>query len=126
MISYDYLFKLVLVGDSGVGKSCLLVRFAVRPASPVHLLSCLPSPLSAAITSRPAQEDKYSDSYISTIGVDFVSARVLTRGILRSQPASQPAGQPGQPSLKGMESVPMPTGACGRRKSEGLIWTVKP
>lgn len=30
MISYDYLFKLVLVGDSGVGKSCLLVRFAVR------------------------------------------------------------------------------------------------
>ena len=30
MISYDYLFKLVLVGDSGVGKSCLLTRFAVR------------------------------------------------------------------------------------------------
>ena len=28
---YDYLFKLVLIGDSGVGKSCLLLRFAVRP-----------------------------------------------------------------------------------------------
>jgi Ras family len=27
---YDYLFKLVLIGDSGVGKSCLLLRFAVR------------------------------------------------------------------------------------------------
>ena len=26
----DYLFKLVLIGDSGVGKSCLLLRFAVR------------------------------------------------------------------------------------------------
>jgi hypothetical protein len=26
---YDYLFKLVLIGDSGVGKSCLLLRFAV-------------------------------------------------------------------------------------------------
>ena len=29
---YDYLFKLVLIGDSGVGKSCLLLRFAVRKA----------------------------------------------------------------------------------------------
>lgn len=27
---YDHLFKLVLIGDSGVGKSCLLLRFAVR------------------------------------------------------------------------------------------------
>jgi Ras-related protein Rab-1A len=27
---YDYLFKLLLIGDSGVGKSCLLLRFAVR------------------------------------------------------------------------------------------------
>lgn len=25
---YDYLFKLVLIGDSAVGKSCLLLRFA--------------------------------------------------------------------------------------------------
>ena len=25
----DYLFKMLLVGDSGVGKSCLLLRFAV-------------------------------------------------------------------------------------------------
>lgn len=30
---YDYLFKLVLIGDSGVGKSCLLLRFAVRQKS---------------------------------------------------------------------------------------------
>merc|ERR1712091_458414 len=41
---YDYLFKLLLIGDSGVGKSCLLFRFA---------------------------DDTYQESYISTIGVDF-------------------------------------------------------
>uniref|UniRef100_A0A8C9PV36 RAB1B, member RAS oncogene family n=1 Tax=Spermophilus dauricus TaxID=99837 RepID=A0A8C9PV36_SPEDA len=28
MIRDDYLFKLLLIGDSGVGKSCLLLRFA--------------------------------------------------------------------------------------------------
>ncbi|KAL3497563.1 hypothetical protein ACH5RR_040295 [Cinchona calisaya] len=42
--SRDYLFKLLLIGDSGVGKSCLLLRFA---------------------------DDSYLESYISTIGVDF-------------------------------------------------------
>ncbi|XP_065000204.1 ras-related protein RIC1-like isoform X2 [Musa acuminata AAA Group] len=47
---YDYLFKLLLIGDSGVGKSCLLLRFA---------------------------DDSYIESYISTIGVDFVSALIL-------------------------------------------------
>lgn len=30
----DYLFKLLLIGDSGVGKSCLLLRFAVRGPRP--------------------------------------------------------------------------------------------
>ncbi|EDO08297.2 GTP-binding protein Rab1_ypt1 [Babesia bovis T2Bo] len=41
---YDHLFKLVLIGDSGVGKSCVLLRFA---------------------------DDTFTDSYITTIGVDF-------------------------------------------------------
>eukprot|EP01084_Bolivina_argentea_P110064 196596_1 len=41
---YDHLFKILLIGDSGVGKSCLLIRFA---------------------------DDTFSDSYISSIGIDF-------------------------------------------------------
>lgn len=41
---YDYIFKLLLIGDSGVGKSSLLLRFA---------------------------DAQYSDSYLATIGVDF-------------------------------------------------------
>uniref|UniRef100_A0A914QFW7 Uncharacterized protein n=1 Tax=Panagrolaimus davidi TaxID=227884 RepID=A0A914QFW7_9BILA len=40
---YDYLFKLLLIGDSGVGKSCLMSRFA---------------------------DDTYTESFISTIGFD--------------------------------------------------------
>jgi Ras-related protein Rab-1A len=41
---YDYLFKLVIVGNSGVGKSSVLLRFA---------------------------DDQFSESYLTTIGVDF-------------------------------------------------------
>ena len=26
--TYDYLFKLLLIGDSGVGKTCVLFRFS--------------------------------------------------------------------------------------------------
>jgi Ras-related protein Rab-1A len=43
-IEYDYLFKIVLVGDSGVGKSSLVLKYT---------------------------DGIYSDAFISTIGVDF-------------------------------------------------------
>jgi len=42
--NYDYLFKLVIIGDSGVGKSSILTQFTDRI---------------------------YADDYISTIGIDF-------------------------------------------------------
>ncbi len=41
---YDHLFKFVIVGNSSVGKSCLLLRFA---------------------------DDQFNDNYMTTIGVDF-------------------------------------------------------
>ena len=47
---YDYLFKILLIGNSGVGKSSLLFRFS---------------------------EDKWEKEFIPTIGVDFVSNIIL-------------------------------------------------
>jgi GTPase SAR1 family protein len=41
---FDYTFKILIIGDSGVGKSCVLLRFT---------------------------DDKFNENYISTIGVDF-------------------------------------------------------
>lgn len=44
MSDYDYLFKILLIGDSATGKSCLLLRYT---------------------------DDCYSDKFLATIGVDF-------------------------------------------------------
>ncbi|XP_051507454.1 ras-related protein Rab-8B-like [Myxocyprinus asiaticus] len=52
-ITYDYLFKLLLIGDSGVGKTCLLFRFS---------------------------EDAFNTTMISTIGIDFKIRTILLDG----------------------------------------------
>lgn len=51
--TYDYLFKLLLIGDSGVGKTCLLFRFS---------------------------EDAFNTTFISTIGIDFKIRTVELNG----------------------------------------------
>ena len=38
LTSSAYLFKLLLIGNSGVGKSCILMRYAVRNLPPTRLL----------------------------------------------------------------------------------------
>jgi Ras-related protein Rab-8A len=50
---YEQLIKLLLIGDSGVGKSCLLLRFA---------------------------ENSFTPSFITTIGIDFKTKRVNLDG----------------------------------------------
>jgi Ras-related protein Rab-1A len=83
----DYLFKLLLIGDSGVGKSCLLLRFAVSAAA--TLRSCRRVSTFADSKKKKkkkkkksvcySQDDTYTESYISTIGVDFVRATTAKR-----------------------------------------------
>ena len=43
-VKYDHLIKLLLIGDSGVGKSCILLRYS---------------------------DDSFTQSFITTIGIDF-------------------------------------------------------
>jgi len=51
--TYDLLFKLLLIGDSGVGKTCILFRFS---------------------------EDAFNTTFISTIGIDFKIKTIELRG----------------------------------------------
>lgn len=50
----DYFIKLLLIGDSGVGKTCLLMRFS---------------------------DNTFTESFISTIGIDFKVKTVMINGL---------------------------------------------
>eukprot|EP00435_Cladocopium_sp_Y103_P010552 s685_g2.t1 len=73
----DFKFKLVTVGDSGVGKSCLLTRFVQ------DLFTNLAEWLG----------DYYSDCHISTIGVDFKTVVTMVKGRLVKLQLWDTAGQ---------------------------------
>lgn len=64
--SYDYLFKIIIIGDSGIGKSAILFRFA---------------------------DDIYNESYISTIGVDFKIKTIFINGKIIKLQIWDTAGQ---------------------------------
>ena len=51
---FDFTFKIVMIGDSGVGKSCILLRFA---------------------------DDKFNENFYATIGVDFNENFYATIGV---------------------------------------------
>ena len=56
--AYDYLFKILLIGDSGVGKTCILCRFS---------------------------DDSFNSSFISTIGklkLDLTATKVYLNAIM--------------------------------------------
>ena len=38
-MSYSYLFKYIIIGDTGVGKSCLLLQFTDKRFQPIHDLT---------------------------------------------------------------------------------------
>ena len=91
---YDYVFKLVLIGDSGVGKSCLLLRFADDTYTESHIT--------------------YTESHISTIGVDFKitigpSSTAAQRLQIQLQTRRRPKGTH-KPSCLSYERLP----SCSR------------
>ncbi|GME71020.1 unnamed protein product [Ambrosiozyma monospora] len=64
--NFDKTLKLLLVGDSGVGKSCLLLRFV---------------------------DDKFNPSFITTIGIDFKIKTIEINGLKIKLQVWDTAGQ---------------------------------
>lgn len=63
--TYDYLFKLLLIGDSGVGKTCVLFRFS---------------------------EDAFNSTFISTIGKSKSDGGGVRAECVAARPAAHSTG----------------------------------
>ena len=96
----DFLFKMLLIGDSGVGKSCLLLRFAVRCLPP-----CAPGALPAS--RRPATSPPTRRPRAARAGVQVRGGLPLDhrRGLCARRPAPRPAAAP----------------RCGARSERGVL-----
>lgn len=89
--TYDYLFKLLLIGDSGVGKTCILFRFSddafnhtfistIGPYlfSPLLLLVLLLSTTSVCVIYSNPLFCLFSS--MKTAGIDFKIKTIELRG----------------------------------------------
>lgn len=76
---YDYLFKLVLIGDSGVGKSNILSRFTVSVFyySYMAYLWLLVFQLIDRASIPRTQTNEFNLESKSTIGVEFATKNVV-------------------------------------------------
>ncbi len=63
---FDHLVKLLLIGDSGVGKSCMLLRFC---------------------------DDEFTPSFITTVGIDFKIRKIVVDGVIFKLQIWDTAGQ---------------------------------
>lgn len=102
--TYDYLFKLLLIGDSGVGKTCVLFRFS---------------------------EDAFNSTFISTIGNGALGgrgsglgARLCGAGLkdrlgIHSGRGSGRVARPGrEQDPGGTPDIKVQTGTCRLRSKE--------
>ena len=63
-MSYSFLFKYIIIGDTGVGKSCLLLQFTDKRFQPVHDLT-----IGVEFGARMINIDQKQVSYLRHIGV---------------------------------------------------------
>lgn len=66
-VNRDLSVRIIIIGDSAVGKSCLLMRFAVCLFHGLFKITSLYLKISFL------KDDAFDESHINTIGVDFVS-----------------------------------------------------
>jgi Ras-related protein Rab-1A len=69
-LDYNHLFMIVMIGDSSVGKSCLLKKFV-----------------------EPESQMSYNDNHMATVGVDFIVRTINVDGQLVKLQVWDTAGQ---------------------------------
>ena len=97
-MSYAYLFKYIIIGDTGVGKSCLLLQFTDKRFQPVHDL---------------------------TIGVEFGARMITIDGKQIKLQIWDTAGQEAFRSITRLVSILFPTVfavPCSTIANDNVVW----